>query len=609
MPNYFTYRANVKGYDSGFVVTPSGSAVGALQDSLDSSFIRKPATNDGHLIEFQYTDPSPAQPAAGTYLIGLLPRIRMAQGSGGYTSLYIGYDSGFAGDVVSGTVTLPATITTVSTASRAATGIITVTTAAAHTVSVGDLILIQGSTTGTPALFVNNSYRVLTTPTATTFTAQDIRGAQAASTVNATNGNISYATNYDNYGFPYWVYVTGTTTACTGTAAQNLVKGSMFSIDDSGTSASRATIYEAYVEVQTAALPTVVIDSVDNDASAPYVVTTTSRPTIAWTTSQADGFPQQQWRLKIFTAATATPDTTTTGLVYDSYVQYDNADAWNIETDLATGTTYYAYVKVSTASAPYNPDDGWSSWASLTFSTSFTPPTAPTCSVSYSTPLERVRATLTGAALSGAYASQTFDLQRSDDGGTTWYFVRGGTGVTPNGSFQTIEDDFEMKRGITARYRARSVGLTTTGSTIASAWGTVATVAIPASSVWVLRSLGTTGELALVKDVKVLADLEITQEESMGVFKPLGRSTTLVVHGELTGQDGTYSVLCPTQATFDALVAVINSQALVLVVDPFGEQKYIRVTGRSWTKTGATTAPRYEVQINYVATESGLTAG
>lgn len=606
MPNYFTLRANLKTFDGGFIVTPSGSAVSALQDSLDSSFIRKPASNSYYEILFDVQDPSPAQPATGTYLVGVTAAARLAQGSGGSTNLFLGSGASALSSTVSGTVALPLMQAQVSTASRAATGIITVTTVAAHGLTVNDLILVQGTMTGTPTGFINASYRVLTVGTATTFTAQDIRGAQVASTANAGAGNISFAANANTGAPETALSLVG---KCTGTAVQDFVKAVYIGIGDQSTSASRATIYESYIEVQTAALPTIAINAIDGDSTAPYVVTTTSRPNITWTTTQVDGFLQSLYRVKIFTSATATPDTTTTGLVYDSLVKKGTNDSLIVPSDLLTGTTYFAYVKAATVNTIFILDDGWSSWASLTFSTSFTPPTAPTCSVAYSTSLQRVRATLAGASLSAAYTSQTFDLQRSDNGGTTWYFVRGAIGLTPDGSFQVIKDDFEMKRGITAQYRARSVGVTTANQTVASAWGTVATVVIPTSTEWAMRSLNTTGELAIVKNVKVLSDLGVDQSESLGIFKPLGRSTTLVVHGDLTGEDGTYGITCSSQATFDELIAVINSQSLILVSDPFNEQKYIHVTSRSWTKVGAATSPRYELELNYVATESGLTAG
>ena len=110
-------------------------------------------------------------------------------------------------------------------------------------------------------------------------------------------------------------------------------------------------------------------------------------------------------------------------------------------------------------------------------------------------------------------------------------------------------------------------------------------------------------------DVKVLGDLDLAQEEAIGIFRPQGRSLPLVVHGSLNGEDGTYEILAQTIATRDAILAIVNSQKTVLVVDPFGEQKYVRFVGRGMTQSGPSSAPRFLISANYVEVESGLTAG
>lgn len=775
MPNIYDLRtSDVRSGDGYFTVTPSGTINTVLTDALDSSYVRKISSTLGFGLTMRVKDPSTvtggtALPIAGHYITQIQALGRQSQGATGSTTITTGIEKGGVGgtlDVlgsstttITGTLTgPPVTVATVTSASKAATGIITVTTAASHFLSVGNLIVIQSSSTGTPANFLNGSYRVLTVGSGTTFTAQDISAYSGftASTVNATNGNISLG---QNAAAP--AVTSGSLTATTGTAAQDIVNNLIWWVSDSTstTLADRAFYYEAFMRVVTAALPTVTVNGIDGDTSAPYSVTTTSRPTVTWTHAQADGYTQASYRVKVFTAAQTNPDTATA--VWDSGTVNSATGSAQITSDLVNGTTYFVYVKTRTYTSTAN-DDGWSLWGSgtaasgISFTVALPAPTAPIISLAWGATQQRVRAVLTGKAVTAPMTEQTFDLQRSDDGGVTWYFVRGGMSQTPDGSFQETIDDFEMKRNTTVRYRARAVA-TGAGNTVASAWngytlwdfeanttgwtagtnttlvqalfpyagtysmrltptaaGTVSAtagsltttpvvvggsytasawlrsttasrtatvslvwytsggalistsagtgttitttgwtqvsvtatapataayaivsvsvastgsasdfqyvdnvefaattqaVSVPALTNWVFRSLGTSGELNIAKDVKVLADLDLEQTEDVGVFSPLGRSAKIVVHGTIRGEDGTYNILCPDQAAFDSLIAVVNGRALVLVADPFGEQKYVQVISRNFRKTGAAASPRYYVTLGYVEAESGLTAG
>jgi hypothetical protein len=218
---------------------------------------------------------------------------------------------------------------------------------------------------------------------------------------------------------------------------------------------------------------------------------------------------------------------------------------------------------------------------------------------------QRLTATITGALY--AAGTQTFELQRSDDGGTTWYTVRGASALVPNGSYVATIIDYEATRNITARYRARAVGIIS-GPDVPSAWSTVATRIIPTSPYWTFRALSDTTQLSIVQDVKVRAELQTDQEESVGVFRPLGSDKSVVVHGELTGYDGVYEIFCGSSALLNSMLTLINSQAVILVVDPFNNQKYIEVTDRSWnTRTSGTSLVNVsDLTVNYVETDSGL---
>lgn len=609
MATYSTLRGSSAYYNDGFVQTGAASTLAALTDSLDTSYIRKPNSSNGYSYWAYVANPATSLPAAGTFYVGARTLGRISQGSGGNLDLWCFHADKATSPTATydtitnttGTQTVPATGATVSTASRASTGVITVTTAAAHTYAVDDLVMITGSTTGTPSNFVNATYRVVSIG-ASTFTAQDIRGAQAVSTVNATNGNVSLAWNVATpWCYPFYYLST----------SPNQINNLEFGISDNSTASSRAYVYEVFTEVWTSPIPTTSITSIDLDTVTPFVVTTTSRPTIEWSYAQADGLAQHRSQLKIFTTSQATPDTPSAAPVWSTDI-YSATSTATVSTDLLNGTTYYLYVKTGTSGLYYSGTDdtdvAWSSWASLTFTTSYTAPTAPTVSPVWNSTPQTVSLTLTGAAVTSPMTAQTFDVQRSDNGGTTWYFVRSGTSLAPNGSYVVTLTDYEAARGTTVQYRARSIA-TGAGSTLASQWSTAATLSVPSLTTWTLRSLSDTTQLYAATGVQVLADLEITQEETVGVFRPQGRTVPIVVHGTLQGRDGSLTILANGQTAFDNLLNVINGQENVLVADPFGEKKYIQVTGRSWSKTGAGASPRYTVNVSYVEVASGLTAG
>jgi hypothetical protein len=756
---YYGARTSGNKSVSGFgIYGGAGTINAAITDNNDATYVAKNASVNGNFTFTQYFgNPSVSMPPAGEFIYKVEARARTNSSSSSNSySLTLSPDTTYGGNVTQnyGGIFIASSGLAITTVSRT-TSTITATTSGTHGLAAGDLIYVT-STNGTPAGFAAGTFAIVTTPTTTTFTAIDITGASNTSSVAGTGSLYRYniGANLTLNALPY----------ATGANAAAYINDLTMTFGDASPKSTPVSFYEASLLVTTATLPTVSITSIDGDSSAPYTVTTTSQPTIVWSYTQAESLVQQLYRLKVYTAPQADPDNGNAAqLFYDSGTTSSSANSATIA-NLQNGVSYYAYVKAAAiqttrigigTSLPA--DEGWSTWASLTFSVALTSPTAPRLTASWDTVTQRTTITATGAAVTAPMTAQTFDIQRSDDGGTTWVYVRGAQAQIPNGSFVVTAYDYEPKRGVTVRYRARSVA-TGAGNTIASSWnsyvawtfevdttgwtaganttlsqsttqkydgayslrlaptaaGTVSatagsltltpvvvggsytasawlrstsasrtatvsiawytaaaalistsagsgttittsaftqasvvatapataayavvsisvaatgsaadfqyvdgvefyatntTVAIPAVTTWNLRALDTGGQVALASDVKVLSDLDLTQGEDQGVFLPLGRSTTLVVHGTVRGEDGSYSILCPSQAAFDSLLAVMNARAVVLVMDPFGEQKYVRVTGRSYKKTGAAASPRYYVTMNYVEADSGLIAG
>ena len=351
--------------------------------------------------------------------------------------------------------------------------------------------------------------------------------------------------------------------------------------------ASRAYLYATYVDVDIAAQPTTTV-------TAPTgTITTTGLPDVSWTFSDTDGEAQSYYRVKIFDAATYgaggfDPETATA--LWDSGTVSSIDTTTSVASILDDGT-YRAYVKTAKT---VNGSAFWSAWAYSGFVIDVTPPPTPTVAVAYAS--GAVTATVTGGSPTG-FTSQTFEVQTSTDGGTTWADVRDGNALSPNGTYIATVADFDAPRGIVLAYRARAVGVSGDDQ-VASPWSSSATITVANDGLWWLKVVGYPA--LNISGVRVLNGPQEKQSGQVGVFQPIGREKSVVVEGSLGGADGSYDVMTGTDAEWTALLALVSSQQTILVQDPFGQQKYVRVTDRSWTLLGTPDAPRRQVQISYV---------
>lgn len=619
-----TIRPSAKVSDSGFTGTTASTGatsavLAAISDASDNTYARKPASGSSYSATYALADPSPARPSSSEMVWYVTQNVRLVQGANGY--LYVGGVNTSGAGLISRTISgAQGSILSTSTYSRSAgSSTMTVTTTAAHGLTTGDSVVVEGLT-GTS---VNGVYTVTVTST-TQFTYTS--GATTAAS-GTTGGTISKPTTVSTS--QYFDPTASTTAyAWSQTALQNLRANFI----DSGTSAARARIFDVWYDVVTVPLPTVSISDIDGDSSAPYSVTTTTRPVLNFTYSQGDGVAQNGAQVRVFTSSKTDP-TSDTGLVWDSGVLGnvssvtigDPNSTYPAGVDLANGTTYYVYVRVGSTPSGLAQNRIWSAWGSgtasstITFSVSLTAPTTPTLTASWDAPTAKATLTVTGSSF--ATGSQVWSVQRSADGGTTWYAVRGATdgnstaaGVAP--STWTVYD-YEAERGTTTagktiRYRVKATGtLTAGGATVASPWSSSVTLSTTNSGTWVLRSFTTTTATAPAYDLvgaRVLADVTVTREESVGVFRPLGRTTAVVVHGDLTGRDGEWEIIADA-TEWATLEQIVNGQRLVLVCDPFGGHRYVRIISREYDVLGAAAVPRYQVRVGYVEVGSDIAAG
>jgi hypothetical protein len=353
-------------------------------------------------------------------------------------------------------------------------------------------------------------------------------------------------------------------------------------------------IYELYMDVDIASQPTVTV-------SAPSgTITSTSAPDVTWAYSDSDNETQAFYQMKIFSAAqygASGFNAATSTATYDSG-QVASADQTAVVGALLLNGTYRAYIRVAKAinGAPF-----WSSYAYSAFTISYTAPNVPAMAVAWSAAFGRASFTLTGST-SGGYSSQYFQVQRSDDAGVTYNYIRNGSNITPNGSYVGTLDDFEAPRLVTVYYRCRSVGVDSNSNEFPSAWGTVQQVLITNDETWWLKCINNSS--LNQGNVRVLKQIDVKVMEPNTVFRPLGTNRPIVVSGPIQGEDGGYNIKTVTEAEWDAIQPLINFQGTLLVQDPYGNQKYIRIVNRQWqAETQAGNIYR-DINLTYVEVDA-----
>ena len=431
-----------------------------------------------------------------------------------------------------------------------------------------------------------------------TWTTRTARSIQQSGTVSL-SGTATTQTIVGNYIdlAPYFTINEGEAPL---TQKQQIIDSLQIGFYDASTASSRGILYNISGELQTTTQPTTGFASIDGDTSSPYAVTTSSRPVIEWTYTQADAIPQSAYQIYILNASgIADPTTATTAqTVWSSGTVISSAARSASPTvDLVQSVTIYVYVRTgfTLGGTTY-----WSTWAtSGATSVTFSPPTTPSfTTLSAVTGSQRTTIVATGALFSGG--TQTFDVQRSDDGGTTWDYVRDGIGRTPGGTYAVTLYDYEAPRGISAQYRTRAVGLVGS-ATVTGPWSSPSTITTANDRThWLKRMLSTSAAANVnTGGLSILADPDFEVEEQTTVLRPLGRTDAVVIAGAIGRDDGAFSLVVPA-ASWDAVKANLTLQDVLLWQDPYSTQRYIRITRRSWQRLGDKDSPRYAAQVQFV---------
>jgi hypothetical protein len=354
-------------------------------------------------------------------------------------------------------------------------------------------------------------------------------------------------------------------------------------------------VFELYIDVDKASQPTVT-------ASAPTgTITSTATPEVQWTYTDPDAAdPQAFYEVRVFTAAQygagGFDPATSTATWQSGIVESSEPGAFIGEGLLSD--TYRAYVRVAKS---INGDPFWSTWVFSQFTLTLSPPPPVAIAAAWSSSEGKATLTLTGGAPGMAYSSQYFQVQRSDDAGVTWALLRNGGEVAVSGSNTATVLDYEAPRGLTVRYRARSVGVAGE-ERIPSAWSAVIPqVLVTNDGTWWLKAVA--APALNVGSLKVTGPLTVTVTEPTTTFKPLGKNLPIVVSGLIGGEDGSYRIITNTTGEWSDVEAVLLHQGVLLVQDPTGRQRYIRVVSRTWNESYSAGRVVREVSVNFVEVE------
>lgn len=357
-------------------------------------------------------------------------------------------------------------------------------------------------------------------------------------------------------------------------------------------STDRGKIYELYADVDVAAQPSV------GTVSAPVSTVSTTTPDITWTyVDSTDGSTQDYVEIKVFSSA-----------------QY-NASGWSVSTSTPTWTsgqlaqtelnsvvgtllvpaTYRCYVRVA---KDINGTPFWSDWNYSEFNVSYTTQSVPTMTVAWSASLGKASFVNQGTSLGVSFTSQYHQVQRSDDSGVTWNDIRGGDEVALNASNQSVIADYEAPRGITAYYRCRAVAVDSNSIEYPSGWSVTQQVLITNDTTWWFKCIL---DPTLNKgSVRVLKELDVIVDEPNTTFRPLGSTRPTIIAGPLQGEDGAYNIKTVTEEEWDAFYPLLIHQGKILVQDPFGNQKWVRIIDRKWTAETQSGNVYRDITLKYV---------
>jgi len=406
-------------------------------------------------------------------------------------------------------------------------------------------------------------------------------------------------------------------------------------------------LYEAYLDIVYNAPPVTTV-------TGPNGTAVTATPQITWTAIDPEGDAFERYQVKIFSDTTYldpsfSPDTSVPA--WDSGTVFSAAQSVFTGSALFNLSNYRAYVRTGSVNSYGN----WGSWAYSSFSTNYPSPGTTGTNSAIPDPINACYVVKFKAS-GGAVSSDYFELQRSDDGGVTWAYVRNGSFISVTGgpvlitspapsivagvgktnpvkvvtgvnmmanpstikavgtvmapvvNLESLYYDYETIPLVPVLYRARATHIIGPGQTTSSSWTTIVPTALLVASKWRLKD-PTIPAMNLA--IEVIPPFTFSRREPQGNFDGMGRYTGIWTSDGQKGIEGSIKIRTRTLTDYNSLWVLVGSGRALLLEDwSFGRRWYVKfgdtgtyTTIMSSPDAGSTAPVRHLHEVGYTIRE------
>lgn len=324
----------------------------------------------------------------------------------------------------------------------------------------------------------------------------------------------------------------------------------------------------------------------------------TDRPTISWTYNQAESLTQSSAHVKVFSTAVIGGggfDPATSSYLYSTVVAGAGTTVTPPDAIVVNAQVYKPYVQVISDAFSIPVRGTWTP-SVPEYTPSFTAPTAPTLSATWSDTTSGTAQKAFVVTIAGSASPFRYNLFRNDE-----QIVTLGT-MAANGTTVYIDRGRNPVSAFT-RYAAQIVTGTSATPQLSSGT-TLFSLSTTYSSTWEISNADGT---ALVTDyASPVSSITFTKAESNAVFRPLNSTKSVVVAGEMTGDDGTIEWTTSTDSQWQTVYDLLTYQGPLRISSPFksvdgGPETYVvRLTSRNWNPDGTPLGPVRRVTANFV---------
>jgi hypothetical protein len=303
-------------------------------------------------------------------------------------------------------------------------------------------------------------------------------------------------------------------------------------------------------------------------------VTTTAVPQAAWTYSDPEGgseasaqvafFTQAQYQAPGFDAASSpATERVTVGAGVTTYTP----------TVLQMNGVWRVYTRATSALSGLT-----GSWAHSQYTISLAAPPAPLLAVGADLANGRTRLTVTPT---GGDVPTNYTVQRSDDGGVTWRFVRG-LNLAPVlvGGGANVAYDYECPRSATkpqTQYRAQVVDTLAGPILVPGPYSTVTKYTQPSDGLTWLKSVSNP---ALNTGLCQVVGMGDKGDAAVTVFNPINRQFPVVHIGALRASTITVTLFFPNDTAWEAWLALRAARDTLLLQTLYGDDEMEQFYGR-----------------------------